>query len=183
MDILNKYNLAFKGLSIGEHEFSFDVDDSFFAAFPESEIHKGRAKVKIKLTKKAGMLTLDFNIAGEVEVVCDRCLDEFMMPFDYEGTLLIKFSEEPREDEADAMWLNPSEQQVNLAQYIYESIILSLPYQRVHPDRADGTSGCNPDMLKRFRIVTEEEFGKMFGEEEKNTSWEQQIGKLKGETE
>ena len=37
-----------------------------------------------------------------------------------------------------------------------ESIVLALPYQRVHPD-----GECNPDMLERFRIVSDEEFGRL----------------------
>ena len=47
----------------------------------------------------------------------------------------------------------PGEDQVDLKQYIYESIVLSLPYQRVHPEGM-----CNPDMLERFRIVSDQEF-------------------------
>lgn len=46
------------------------------------------------------------------------------------------------------------EDEVDLTQYIYESIVLALPYQRVHPD-----GECNPEMLERFRIVSDEEFG------------------------
>ena len=49
--------------------------------------------------------------------------------------------------------LLPGEEQVDLAQYIYESIVLSLPYQRVHPE-----GECNPEMLERFRIVSDREF-------------------------
>ena len=45
------------------------------------------------------------------------------------------------------------EDRVELAQYIYESIVLSLPYQRVHPE-----GECNPEMLERFRIVSDREF-------------------------
>ena len=51
------------------------------------------------------------------------------------------------------MWMLPGEDRVELAQYIYESIVLSLPYQRVHPE-----GECNPEMLERFRIVSDREF-------------------------
>ena len=52
--------------------------------------------------------------------------------------------------------LTLDEDEVDLTQYIYESIVLALPYQRVHPD-----GECNPDMLERFRIVSDEEFGRL----------------------
>ena len=42
--------------------------------------------------------------------------------------------------------------EIDLKQYIYESIVLSLPYQRVHPE-----GECNPEMLERFRIVSDSE--------------------------
>ena len=56
-----------------------------------------------------------------------------------------------------------------LSQYIYESICLSLPYQRVHPVGSDGKSGCDPDMLARFNIVSEEEFDRLTGNEQTET--------------
>ena len=46
------------------------------------------------------------------------------------------------------MWISPADGEVSLAQYIYESIVLALPYSRVH---ADGE--CDPDMLARFTVV------------------------------
>ena len=187
MAILDKYILKFKGLSPGAHHFEYTVDDDFFAAFEGSEVSKGRVEVGVDVLKQSSMLTLDFRMTGEVEVPCDRCLGEFMLPVDYIGTLLVKFSEEPQESDGDVMWVNPYEGQIELAQYIYESILLSLPFQRVHPVDANGNPTCDPEMLKRFRIVEGDEFDRMFPEEdvdidEKNetqSSWESQLAALK----
>ena len=70
--------------------------------------------------------------------------------------MLVKFSDEVHEYDGEVIWLLPMEDEVDLTQYIYESIVLALPYQRVHPD-----GECNPDMLERFRIVSDEEFGRL----------------------
>jgi len=75
------------------------------------------------------------------------------VPIDFEGQLVVKFSDEVHEYDGEVMWMLPGEDRVELAQYIYESIVLSLPYQRVHPE-----GECNPEMLKRFRIVSDREF-------------------------
>lgn len=75
------------------------------------------------------------------------------MPIDFEGQLVVKFSDEVHEYDGEVMWMLPGEDRVELAQYIYESIVLSLPYQRVHPE-----GECNPEMLERFRIVSDREF-------------------------
>lgn len=166
MNTLGKYSIAYKGLSIGMHRFDFSVDNRFFEAFEGSEIQEGHADVSVELDKQSHLLTLDFTIKGEVAVTCDRCLEEFMMPIDYSGRLIVRFSETRDESDGEVMWISPSETEINLAQYIYESICLSLPYQRVHPMDKNGKSGCDPDMLSRFSIVTEEEFEKLSHKQE-----------------
>lgn len=158
MNVLSKYNIPYKGLSLGSHTFEFEVDDRFFQAFEHSELHRGHGRVRIELEKQSRMLSLAFDMTGEVEVACDRCLEEFMLPFAYRGTLQVRFSETEKESDGEIMWISPNETELSLAQYIYGSINLSLPYQRVHPTDAAGKSLCNADMLSRFQIVSEEEF-------------------------
>ena len=158
MNVLKKYTIPYKGLKVGSHTFEFEVDDRFFQAFEGSELHRGQGVVKVDLEKQNRMMSLTFAMEGEVEVACDRCLEEFMLPFTYQGTLQVRFSETEQESDGEIMWISPNETELDLAQYIYESINLSLPYQRVHPVDAEGHSLCNPDMLSRFRIVSEQEF-------------------------
>ena len=153
MSTLTKCSIAHKALSVGTHRFDFKIGDRFFEAFEGSEIHRGKADVQVVLNKQSNLLTLDFRIEGEVCVTCDRCLEEFMMPVGYTGTLAVRYSETEQESDGEVMWIGPSETEIDLSQYIYESIVLSLPYQRVHPE-----GECNPEMLERFRIVSDREF-------------------------
>lgn len=180
----DKYTLKFKGLSVGTHHFEYTVDDAFFAAFETSEIHRGDVKVALDVDRQSSMLTFDFRMTGDVEVTCDRCLGEFRMPVAYTGRLLVKFVEEaPEESDGEVLWLHPSETEVDLAQYIYESIVLSLPYQRVHPLDAAGNPTCDPEMLRRFRIVSGEQFDEMFPEQsvdgEGQSEWESRLAAVK----
>ena len=64
---------------------------------------------------------------------------------------------ETNNSDGDILWISPADDTLDLGQYLYESIMLSLPFQRVHPD----IRNCNPDMLKRFRIVSESEFDEL----------------------
>ena len=153
MNAARKYSIAWKGLSEGEHTFDFEAGDDLFRLFENTEIKGGHCDVKVNLLRAARQLRLEISIRGSVVVKCDRCLGDCSVPIDYEGELLVKFSDEVREYDGDTLWLSPSEDFVDLTQYIYESIVLSLPYQRVHPD-----GECDPDMLGRFRIVSEQEF-------------------------
>lgn len=161
VDILKKYVIPYKGLGIGKHRFQFEVNDRFFEAFENSEVKRGEARVEVELTKNTTLLTLDVAIDGQVIVECDRCLEDCPIPVHYNGQLLVRFSETQVEYDGEVMWLSPAESEVNLAQYIYESICLSLPYQRVHPLDENGNPTCNPEMLARFKIVTPEEFDRI----------------------
>ena len=153
MEETQRYSIAFKGLKNGHHEFRFAVDKSLFEAFENTEIKDGACEVRVDLNREESQLVLDVSISGHVVVACDRCLEDCRIPIDFEGRLLVKFSDEVREYDGEVLWLLPGEEQVDLAQYIYESIVLSLPYQRVHPE-----GECNPEMLERFRIVSDREF-------------------------
>lgn len=156
MDATKGYSIAYKGLKNGSHDFSFKVGGAFFEAFGSVEIKDGDCSVSVALAKADAQLTADVSIQGGVVVACDRCLEDCRVPVDFEGRLLVKFSDEPQEYDGEVLWLAPGEDEVDLAQYIYESIVLSLPYQWVHPE-----GGCDPEMLRRFRIVSGEEFAEI----------------------
>lgn len=153
MGVTKRYTIAYKGLKPGLHDFRFVVDGSLFEEFESPEIKDGACEVTVALERGEAMLTLDVTVDGSVVVECDRCLEECRIPVHYQGRLLVKFSDEVHEYDGEVMWMLPGEDRVELAQYIYESIVLSLPYQRVHPE-----GECNPEMLERFRIVSDREF-------------------------
>lgn len=163
------YKIDFHGLKAGEtYTYDFPVDDRFFERWPESEISRGTGRAVVEVVKHASMMELSVTIDAEVMLTCDRCLDEFLYPVHFEGHPVVKISASIPEGEqysgdahraannsdGEVLWISPAEDSLDLGQYIYESIMLSLPFQRVHPDIED----CNPDMLGRFRIVTESEF-------------------------
>ena len=156
-----RYAIPYKGLKPGCHEFRFEVDGSLFEEYQSTEIKDGRCEVTVGADRSESRIVLDVAITGYVIVECDRCLEDCRIPIDFEGQLVVKFSEEVHEYDGEVMWMLPGEDQVDLKQYIYESICLSLPYQRVHPDDSEGRSTCDPDMLSRFRIVSEEEFDRL----------------------
>lgn len=169
---MDSCKIAYKGLKNGAHDFAFKVDGALFAAYENAEVQNADCAVMVQLNRSETQLVLDVKIEGEVVVTCDRCLEDCTLPIAYEGELVVKFSDEEQEYDGEVLWLYPGDAEVDLTQYIYESIILALPYQRVH---AEG--GCNPEMLERFRIISEGEFSAIearAAEEEpaKGSEWE-----------
>lgn len=167
------YSIVFQGLSTGRHEFRFEVGKDLFEEFQSTEIKDGKCDVRVELERAEASLQLDVHIAGHVVVACDRCLEDCSIPVHFEGRLPVRFSDEEHEYDGEVLWLLPGETSIDLSQYIYESIVLSLPYQRVHPE-----GECDPDMLRRFRIVSQDEFASLEAQAEQPTHTGEQWSKL-----
>ncbi|MDR2813312.1 MAG: DUF177 domain-containing protein [Prevotellaceae bacterium] len=158
-DNLYSYVIAYGSLPQGKRSFRFEVNDAFFRRFEGSEISEGRVSVRVDAEKAGSFMTLAFAMEGNVKVACDRCLDEFLAPVAFEGVLTVSFTGDAEEDdfsEDEVMNMQPGDAEVDLAQYIYESICLSLPMQRLHPDDEQGRSACNKDMLAKLRELQQE---------------------------
>ena len=154
MKTLNKkFSLHFKSLSIGEHIFNYHITETFFKFFPESVIKKAKIDVKVELTVKNQALVLVFFIKGKAEVQCDVCLDNFYLPISYKTNLFVNFADENSDitDVFDTVTLAFSENEIDLAQHIYEYIHLAMPSKVIHPKDAKGNSTCNVEMLAKLK--------------------------------
>ena len=148
MDYLKDFIIHFVGLSVGNHQFEFEVNDLFFEHFEYSQLQHGSVKVEVDLEKQERMLVFSFRINGSVEVVCDRCADEFMLPVSGTEHLIVKYGEEFAEESDDMITIPATEYKIDLAPFIYEYLHLMLPVRIVHPDGPDGKTNCNADTLQ-----------------------------------
>ncbi len=147
------YKIPFRGLKNGSHQYEFNVDDKFFEAFPEGDIKKGNLVAKVDLIKRSNGIEATFEIVGTVTVPCDRCLDDFDCPVEFSGKMLFEFGLESEEVSDELVILSPGDNYIDLDQYIYEYINLSLPIQKVHPDDENGNSLCNADMIAKLKSL------------------------------
>jgi uncharacterized metal-binding protein YceD (DUF177 family) len=138
------------GLGEGDHNFSFELNKQFFALFEHSQISEGEVLAEVVLEKKPGVFSLHFTLNGQVEVVCDRCLERFMTHVSTSQSIFVKTGETREEVDDDVLIIGKDDHEIGIAQYLYEFIILALPYQRIHPDDAEGHSTCNTEMLKKL---------------------------------
>ncbi|MDX8338046.1 DUF177 domain-containing protein [Draconibacterium sp. IB214405] len=153
----SKYNIEYKGLKEGLHEYEFVINDKFFEHFEESLVEKGEISAKVVLEKRSAFLKISLNLDGWLELVCDRCLDNYPQDISSETELFVKFGEEEEFEEGDnVIWVLPDEHAINVAQTIYEYIALSIPLRHVHPEE-DGENGCNQEMIERLNNITQHE--------------------------
>ncbi|MFR9650491.1 MAG: DUF177 domain-containing protein [Rikenellaceae bacterium] len=149
------YSIDFKGLSIGEHSYKMAVNNDLFATYEGCEISDAECICVVELNKSETMLQLQIEIVGRVEVECDRCLDPCWIEINFNSPLVVKFTNDEQlanEFDGEVMWITTD--QLDLKHYIYESIIISLPYQRVHKDIAN----CNPEVAS-YLAGTEAQVG------------------------
>jgi len=151
VDYLKQFVIRFSGLSIGNHQYKFIIDEKFFENFDFSEIKNGKITVDILLNKQETMFILNFIINGTVNVTCDRCLEPFDLDINGKEKLIVKFGKEKFEETDEILIIPESDNKINISQYIYEYINLLLPYKRVHPDNADGKSLCNQEVIKKIK--------------------------------
>ena len=171
-----EYIIQFVGLAIGKHEYNFSVTDPFFEHFEFSEIKQADIQVDLTLLKQSTMMSLEFEISGTVKVNCDLCTEEFDLPIAGSYKLIVKVggSDSGVEDD-DIITISAAEHELDLRQYIYEYIVLSLPIKRVHPPDAKGNSTCNQEMLEKIKqyLVDKAPEGGEDDEPETDPRWNQ----------
>jgi len=142
-----QFEIPLSGLKEGTHQFDFQITKDFFDQFESGLITDGNLDVGVEFTKHSNVSSFKFEINGLVDAECDRCLEHYNQTIEATRTVLLKYSDNPRE-EADVIYILPNTVAFNLANYIYEFICLAMPMRKVHPELEDGTSGCNPETTK-----------------------------------
>lgn len=141
------YNIPLRGLSEGKHEFEYNLDNKFFALIDDgtADVKKGKVQVLVSLKKTSVTFELNFDIKGIVQVPCDRCLDDIPMDVETKNKLIVKFGKEYSEESDEIVIIPEDDGEINIAWFLYEFIVLSLPAKRVHPP---GT--CNKMMSSKL---------------------------------
>lgn len=157
-----EYEIAFVGLKPGVHEFSYKIDDRFFEAFQQQDFHHCQAQVKLLLDRKTGFMQLKFEIGGRLDVTCDRCNNELPLELWDEFNITVKMVEDPeqanqQEDDPDMYYISSGDSHLDVANWIYEFINLSIPMQKTCSfEKMDGPH-CNPEALNTLKKMEPEE--------------------------
>ncbi len=163
----NSYLIDFKGLEYGKHQFDLPISKALFEPYEACEVLGGEGNVAIELTRSETMLQLEIAVDGAVEVECDRCLEPCKVEVGFDTELIVKFTDDEqilaeKEGDGEVMWLSSTEPNLDLAHYIYESIILALPYQRAHEE-----GECNTEITKHFTTISGEEWDQIEEQKER----------------
>ncbi|HRP89512.1 MAG TPA: DUF177 domain-containing protein [Edaphocola sp.] len=177
-----EFEIAYVGLKEGLHTYDYKIDKSFFEIVEADgeEFEKVDVNVNVSFLKHTNFFELKFTVNGSVDVACDRCGDVFNLPIWDEFDLVIKLKEptghleeDQKEDDGDIVFLSKTETVIDLSEWIYEFLTLSVPMRRLHPEDENGQSTCNKENLALLEEMRErvEAHEKLKEKENSNNIW------------
>lgn len=152
----SQYVIRFGGLSVGEHQFEFDITEKFFEQFNDSEITRANIKVNVTVIKQNSLLQFLFDFEGTVNLSCDRCLIDYDCPISGQEKLVVKHGN-PDESNDELLVLHEGLDEAEISQYLFEYIELSIPGRRVPCEEEDMEVECDEETLKKFNELKVEE--------------------------
>jgi len=151
LKLLDKYQIRLNELVEGVNCYNYIIDKKFFEHFEITEVDEVDIVAEIKIEKRHNIIILRFKISGNINVPCNRCLENFKLNIDHRDELFVKLSNGSHEEQSENMIVIPkTESSLDITQYLYEFISLSIPHQKMHPEDERGCSTCNKKMLEKI---------------------------------
>ena len=138
MKDLKAFKIPFKGLNLGSHQFEWKINKSFFELFDNEDILNCHLHVHLEMDKTERMFTLDFKIIGDLEVECDRCLDNLVIPTSIHEQYFIKLGHERKEESDEILIIPENDFEIDVSEIVHDFIILSMPIKKVHGEDNKG---------------------------------------------
>ncbi|QIE59859.1 DUF177 domain-containing protein [Rasiella rasia] len=149
---LKEFTIPFVGLKLGQHSFHFEIANTFFEHFEYDEFNTARINLTALLDKKTTLLEFTLSYDGIVNVPCDITNEAFDQEVSGSYHFVVKFGETFNDENEDLLIIPHGSYEVNIQQYIYESIILSLPSRFIHPGIEDGS--LQSDILDKLEELS-----------------------------
>jgi uncharacterized metal-binding protein YceD (DUF177 family) len=166
MDKLKNYDVSFSGLKNGKHEFRFETEKTFFQLFDtEQEFTNPRIIVDVSLDKHTTFLEFEIKIHGLVELVCDITNEDFDYPIENQIKVLVKFGEEYDDSDENVITIPIGDYAFNVAQLIYENVVLAIPMKKVSPNVSD-------EDVKILEKFSPKDFNEIEEEHENDPRWD-----------
>lgn len=154
MDKFRNYEVSFSGLKDGKHRFEFEIDEKLFELFEsEGEFTRPRLTAEVLLDKHSTFLEFWIDVKGLVELECDITSVRFDHPIEHHVKVLVKFGETYDDSNEEVITIPSSDHSFNLAQLLYESVMLSIPMKKISPE----VSKEDWELLEKYSLKQTEE--------------------------
>ncbi len=143
------YKLPLKSLGEGTYEFDYKLDKQFFVNMEYADVRDAGLDVHLVVTHHNDLYHLDFRITGTITLLCDRCLDDLLMPVDTTYAIDVEYGDDYNDDSDSLLIIPQSDNSLNVAYMLFDTVVLCIPMKHVHP-----LGKCNRAMsalLKKHR--------------------------------
>lgn len=146
-----EFSIPFSGLKQGKHEFEYVVENEFFESFEYTDFNGATINLKVLLNKTSTMLEFDLIADGTVNIDCDITSEPYEQEVASTLRLVVKFGDSFNDEDDEILIIPHGEHKVDIAQYVYEMLVLAVPQKRVHPGVEDGT--LDSEVLRRLEAL------------------------------
>jgi uncharacterized metal-binding protein YceD (DUF177 family) len=150
-----EFDIPFLGLKLGQHSFEYQINNKFFESFDYHEFNEAAITVTVVLNKMSTVMELEMNAKGTVNLACDLTSEPFDQDITASLALVVKFGDEFNNEDDEILVIPHGEHQINIAQYIYEMLVLAVPPKRIHPGVINGT--LESEALKKLEELQPKE--------------------------
>ena len=150
-----EFCIPFSGLKQGKHEFTYEIENTFFESFEYSEFNAATIELNVLLNKTSTMLEFELKAKGVINVNCDISSEPYDESISADLDLVVKFGDEFNDEDDEILIIPHGEHQVDIAQYVYEMLVLAVPQKRVHPGVLDGS--LESEALKKLQELQPKE--------------------------
>jgi len=130
--------ITFSGLKIGNHEFKFELNDTFFELFEFSDYSGLQGVATLNMLKSETVFDLDYSFSGSIQAPCDITNELYKQSLENEFKMQVKFGDAFNDENDEILILPHGEHSFNIAQTIYELVVLSIPPKLNGPNAGNG---------------------------------------------
>lgn len=136
MGIMDTYKIDLLSPQLAGKTYEYNIGDDFFAAI-DGLIQRGDVCCKVECLSAGSIVKFRVHSVGKVIVPCDRCLSDLDVRIETTDELNVKLGTE-YSDDGECVVVPEADGYIDLSQFIYEFIALSMPITCCHePGKCD----------------------------------------------
>ncbi len=140
------YKLPLRDMTEGKHVFEYKLDKEFFKNMENEDVHDADLTATLNVNYHNDVYDLDFDVEGEVTLLCDRCLDALQWPISQKYHIVVKYGDGYCDDSDEELEIPRTDPDINVAYMLHDTVVLGIPIRHVHP-----AGKCNRQMSALFR--------------------------------
>ena len=78
----------------GLNDYEFSLTKQFFVNMEADDVRDAEIVVRLQVNNTGAYYDLDFKVSGTLTTVCDRCLDDLVLPIETGYHIVVKYGEE-----------------------------------------------------------------------------------------